>query len=41
MRTAEEDLMFSLPRELRADLKAAGENTSNKKNGANREHDLR
>ena len=41
VRTAEEDLMFSLPRELRADLKAAGENTSNKKNGANREHDLR
>ncbi len=24
MRTATEDLMFSLPRELRADLKAAG-----------------
>lgn len=41
VRTAEEDLMFSLPRELRADLKAAGENTSNKKDGANREHDLR
>ncbi|WGW14082.1 4-hydroxy-3-methylbut-2-enyl diphosphate reductase [Saxibacter everestensis] len=29
--TAEEDLMFSLPRELRKDLKAAGEETSNKR----------
>ena len=28
--TAEEDVQFSLPKELRKDLKAAGENTSNK-----------
>lgn len=28
--TAEEDIQFSLPRELRKDLKAAGEDTSNK-----------
>lgn len=41
VRTAEEDLMFSLPRELRKDLKAAGQETSNKKNGADRDHELR
>lgn len=41
VKTAQEDLMFSLPRELRADLKAAGEKSSNKKDGANRDHDLR
>lgn len=41
VRTAEEDLMFSLPRELRKDLKAAGQETSNKKGGADREHELR
>ncbi|QCP05309.1 4-hydroxy-3-methylbut-2-enyl diphosphate reductase [Brevibacterium sp. CS2] len=41
IRTAEEDLMFSLPRELRKDLKAAGQETSNKKNGADRDHELR
>ena len=29
--TAEEDVQFSLPKELRKDLKAAGEDTSNKK----------
>jgi 4-hydroxy-3-methylbut-2-en-1-yl diphosphate reductase len=40
VRTAEEDLVFSLPRELRKDLKAAGQETSNKKNGADRRHDL-
>ncbi|WP_236865956.1 4-hydroxy-3-methylbut-2-enyl diphosphate reductase [Brevibacterium daeguense] len=40
VRTAEEDLVFSLPRELRKDLKAAGQETSNKKNGADRTHDL-
>ena len=38
--TAEEDLMFSLPRELRKDLKAAGQKTSNKRDGADRDHDL-
>ncbi|GAA4516167.1 4-hydroxy-3-methylbut-2-enyl diphosphate reductase [Brevibacterium yomogidense] len=41
VRTAEEDLMFSLPSELRKDLKAAGLETSNKKNGADRDHELR
>lgn len=41
VQTATEDLMFSLPRELRKDLKAAGHKTSNKKDGADREHDLR
>ncbi|WP_035281755.1 4-hydroxy-3-methylbut-2-enyl diphosphate reductase [Brevibacterium album] len=41
VRTAEEDLMFSLPRELRKDLKAAGQATSNKKDGADRDHELR
>ncbi|MCX0276130.1 4-hydroxy-3-methylbut-2-enyl diphosphate reductase [Nocardia zapadnayensis] len=41
IRTAEEDLMFSLPRELRKDLKAAGQETSNKRNGADRDHELR
>ncbi|WP_180953227.1 4-hydroxy-3-methylbut-2-enyl diphosphate reductase [Brevibacterium ihuae] len=41
VRTAEEDLMFSLPRELRKDLKAAGQETSNKKGRADREHELR
>ena len=41
VRTAEEDVMFSLPRELRKDLKAAGLETSNKKNGADRNHELR
>lgn len=41
VRTAEEDLMFSLPRELRKDLKAAGQESSNKKGGADREHELR
>lgn len=38
--TAEEDLMFSLPRELRKDLKAAGRATSNKPTGADRNHDI-
>ncbi|WP_344251339.1 4-hydroxy-3-methylbut-2-enyl diphosphate reductase [Brevibacterium sanguinis] len=38
--TAEEDLMFSLPRELRKDLKAAGKKTSNKRDGADRQHDI-
>ena len=38
--TAEEDLMFSLPRELRKDLKAAGQKTSNKRDGADRQHDI-
>ncbi|MDP4756388.1 MAG: 4-hydroxy-3-methylbut-2-enyl diphosphate reductase, partial [Aquiluna sp.] len=28
--TAEEDIQFSLPKELRKDLKSAGEDTSNK-----------
>lgn len=37
--TAEEDLIFSLPRELRKDLKAAGQPTSNKPDGADRDHD--
>ena len=41
VRTAEEDLMFSLPRELRKDLKAKGEKSSNKKDGADRNHELR
>ncbi|GAA2086425.1 MULTISPECIES: 4-hydroxy-3-methylbut-2-enyl diphosphate reductase [Brevibacterium] len=41
VRTAEEDLMFSLPSELRKDLKAAGLATSNKPGGADREHELR
>ncbi|HLS32975.1 MAG TPA: 4-hydroxy-3-methylbut-2-enyl diphosphate reductase, partial [Brevibacterium sp.] len=41
VRTADEDVIFSLPRELRKDLKAAGLETSNKKNGADRNHDLR
>ena len=41
VRTADEDVMFSLPRELRKDLKAAGLETSNKKNGADRDHELR
>lgn len=36
--TAEEDLMFSLPRELRKDLKAAGKKTANKPDGADRDH---
>src|SRR5699024_12443295 len=31
--TAEEDLMFSLPKELRKDLKAAGQKTSNRADG--------
>ncbi len=30
VQTAEEDIQFSLPKELRKDLKAAGENTANK-----------
>jgi 4-hydroxy-3-methylbut-2-enyl diphosphate reductase len=30
VQTAEEDIQFSLPKELRKDLKAAGENTENK-----------
>ena len=30
VQTAEEDVQFSLPKELRKDLKAAGENTENK-----------
>ncbi len=30
VQTAEEDVQFSLPKELRKDLKAAGEETSNK-----------
>ena len=30
VQTAEEDVQFSLPKELRKDLKAAGEDTSNK-----------
>ncbi len=38
--TAEEDLMFSLPRELRKDLKAAGKKTSNTRDGADRQHDI-
>ncbi len=41
VRTAEEDLMFSLPRELRKDFKAAGKASSNKKDGADRDHELR
>ncbi|WP_344307170.1 4-hydroxy-3-methylbut-2-enyl diphosphate reductase [Brevibacterium samyangense] len=41
VKTAEEDLMFSLPRELRSDLKKAGLKTSNKKDGADRDHELR
>lgn len=41
VRTADEDVIFSLPRELRKDLKAAGLETSNKKNGADRNHELR
>ncbi|MYM19657.1 4-hydroxy-3-methylbut-2-enyl diphosphate reductase [Brevibacterium sp. 5221] len=41
VRTAEEDLMFSLPRELREDLKARGQESSNKKGGADRAHELR
>ena len=36
--TAEEDLMFSLPKELRRDLKAAGQKTSNRADGAERSH---
>ena len=36
VRTATEDLMFSLPRELRADLKAAGEETAHPKRGNRR-----
>jgi 4-hydroxy-3-methylbut-2-enyl diphosphate reductase len=36
VRTATEDLMFSLPRELRADLKAAGEETGHPKRGNRR-----
>ena len=40
VRTAEEDLMFSLPRELRKDLKAAGQKTSNKRDGADRQHEI-
>ena len=36
--TAEEDLMFSLPKELRKDLKAAGQKTSNRADGAERSH---
>lgn len=31
LQTAEEDVQFSLPKELRKDLKASGENTENKK----------
>lgn len=38
--TAEEDIIFSLPSQLRKDLKAAGEKTSNKRGGADRNHDL-
>ena len=38
--TAEEDLMFSLPKELRKDLKAAGQKTSNRADGADRGHDI-
>ena len=38
--TAEEDLMFSLPKELRRDLKAAGQKTSNRADGADRGHDI-
>ena len=38
--TAEEDLMFSLPKELRKDLKAAGQKTSNRADGADRSHDI-
>jgi 4-hydroxy-3-methylbut-2-enyl diphosphate reductase len=30
VQTAEEDIQFSLPKELRKDLKSAGEDTSNK-----------
>src|SRR5699024_1798288 len=36
--TAEEDLMFSLPKELRKDVKAAGQKTSNRADGAERRH---
>jgi 4-hydroxy-3-methylbut-2-en-1-yl diphosphate reductase len=36
VRTATEDLMFSLPRELRADLKAAGQGPSRPERGARR-----
>ena len=36
VRTATEDLMFSLPRELRADLKKAGEETAHPKRGNRR-----
>ena len=38
--TAEEDLMFSLPKELRKDLKVAGQKTSNRADGADRSHDI-
>ena len=38
--TAEEDLMFSLPKELHKDLKAAGQKTSNRADGADRSHDI-
>jgi 4-hydroxy-3-methylbut-2-enyl diphosphate reductase len=36
VRTATEDLMFSLPRELRADLKKAGVETAHPKRGNRR-----
>ena len=41
VRTATEDLMFSLPKELRADLKKAGTPTALRRRGARRELDVR
>ena len=41
VRTATEDLMFSLPKELRADLKKAGTPTDLRRRGARRELDVR
>src|SRR5699024_9097669 len=38
--TAEEDIMFSLPKELRKDLEATGQKTSNRAAGADRSHDI-
>jgi 4-hydroxy-3-methylbut-2-enyl diphosphate reductase len=38
VQTAEEDVQFSLPKELRKDLKAAGEDTSNKQKRNSENH---
>jgi 4-hydroxy-3-methylbut-2-enyl diphosphate reductase len=38
VQTAEEDVQFSLPKELRKDLKAAGEDTSNKQKRSSDNH---